>query len=71
MARGAIKGKTIINLISLLSIFASALALAEADGPDYYRVHGVAANDVLNIRSQTDPHSEKSGGDPAGSRLQQ
>ncbi|MEZ5839985.1 MAG: hypothetical protein R3D02_06025 [Hyphomicrobiales bacterium] len=26
-------------------------ALAEADGPDAYRVTGVARNDVLNIRS--------------------
>ncbi len=53
--------KIILKLIFPLLISASGLALAEADGPDYYRVHGVAANDVLNIRSQADPHSEKLG----------
>lgn len=34
---------------------------AEADGPDYYRVRGVAANDVLNIRAEPDPHGTKLG----------
>ena len=53
--------KTILKLIFPLLIAASGLAMAEADGPDYYRVHGVDANDVLNIRSNPDPHAEKLG----------
>ena len=40
---------------------ASGLALAEADGPDYYRVRGVAENDVLNMRSEADPGAKKIG----------
>lgn len=39
----------------------SALASAEADGPDHYRVVGVAPGDVLNIRSEPDPQSVKVG----------
>jgi len=55
-----------VKLISPLLISASGLALAEADGPDYYRVHGVAADDVLTIRSKADPHAEKLGEIPPG-----
>ena len=36
-------------------------ALAEADGPDYYAVTGVAADDVLNIRAAPSARSEKLG----------
>ena len=54
------------KLILPLLISASGLALVEADGPDYYRVHGVAANDALNIRSKADPHAEKLGEIPPG-----
>jgi uncharacterized protein YraI len=32
-------------------LLSPALALAEADGPDFYRLAGVTANNVLNIRS--------------------
>lgn len=35
----------------LLVLLYSDLSLAEADGPDYWQVHGVAKDDVLNIRS--------------------
>ena len=39
-------------LILLTALLLSpALALAEADGPDFYRLAGVTANNVLNIRS--------------------
>ncbi len=38
-----------------------ATARAEADGPDFYAVTGVAAGDVLNIRVQPDPHAAKVG----------
>jgi len=41
-------------------------ALAEADGPDYYRVVNVAENDVLNIRAQPTAKAPKIGEIPAG-----
>ncbi len=53
--------KTLLKLVLPLLIFTAGSALAEADGPDYYSVHGVAADDVLNIRSKADPHAEKLG----------
>ncbi len=58
--------KIILKLILPLLIAVSGFSQAEADGPDYYRVHGVAANDMLNIRSQADPHSKKLGEIPPG-----
>jgi hypothetical protein len=36
-------------------------ALADADGPDFYRVRNVAANDVLNIRAEPNPQARKVG----------
>jgi uncharacterized protein YraI len=62
--------KTPIIAIVFLLIGAAALMLgagvawAEADGPDFYSVTGVAANDVLNIRSEPDPHAAKVGAIP-------
>ena len=44
----------IFGLRALLVCLAASLtgpAMAEADGPDYFNVSGVAANDVLNIRA--------------------
>jgi uncharacterized protein YraI len=41
-------------------------ALAEADGPDFYRVIDVAADDVLNIRAEPDPGAAKVGEIPPG-----
>lgn len=37
------------------------LAWADADGPDYWRVAGVAADDVLNVRAGPDAGAEKLG----------
>jgi len=43
---------------------------AEADGPDYYAVRGIAADDVLNIRAEPDPHGRKLGEiPPHGTRI--
>jgi len=56
----------ILKLILPLLLAASGLALAEADGPDYYRVQGVAGNDVLSIRSEADPQADKVGEIPPG-----
>jgi hypothetical protein len=36
-------------------------AFSTADGPDYWKVHGVAKGDVLNIRQEADPKSQKIG----------
>ena len=47
-------------------ITVSEVALAEADGPDYYRVHGVAGNDVLNMRSEWHWRATKVGEIPPG-----
>jgi len=58
--------KTTLKLIMPLLISISGVVYAEADGPDYYRVHDVASNDVLNIRSHADPHARKVGEIPSG-----
>ena len=38
---------------------------AEADGPDHYRVTGVVADDLLNIRAEPNPRAEKVGEIPS------
>lgn len=63
-----INTKLIFSLLifTLTSIIATGRVLAEADGPDYYRVHGVADNDVLNIHTKADYKSTKIGEIPPG-----
>jgi hypothetical protein len=58
--------KTTKILFLFLMITVTGFAHAEADGPDFYRVHGVASDDVLNIRSHADPHAGKVGEIPPG-----
>ena len=41
-------------------------AIAEADGPDFWSVRGVAGDDVLNLRADASPHAEKLGEIPPG-----
>ncbi len=48
-------------LIAGMTCLAAAPALAEADGPDYFRVTGVAADDVLNIRAEPKAEAAKLG----------
>jgi hypothetical protein len=57
--------KTLLKQTLTLLVIASSLALADADGPDHYKVTGVASNDVLNIRSEADPNANKVGEIPA------
>ena len=57
---------TILKQTLALLFIASGLALADADGPDYFKVNGVASNDVLNMRSKADPHVKKVGEIPSG-----
>jgi len=52
-----------IKLLLLLMTYSTVL-LAEADGSDYYRVQGVAAGDVLNIRTDASPKAQKIGAIP-------
>lgn len=53
-------------LLAALAVLVPSLAWAEADGPDYWQVVGVAADDVLNIRAAADPHADKVGQIPPG-----
>jgi len=58
--------KTILKQTLALLIIASGLALADADGPDFFKVNGVASNDVLNMRSKADSNTKKVGEIPPG-----
>jgi len=49
-----------------VALLLPALVIAEADGPDYWRVHGVAADDVLNLRAEASPQASKVGEIPPG-----
>ena len=51
---------------SALLLLASSTVLAEADGPDWWVVHGVASDDVLNIRAAAGLHADKVGEIPPG-----
>lgn len=48
----------------LLPLAWSFAACAEADGPDFYRINGVAAGDTLVIRSAANPRATKLGNIP-------
>ncbi len=51
-------------LAALAMALGACAALADADGPDFYAVRGVAQGDVLNIRAEPDPHAHKVGAIP-------
>ena len=48
-------------LAAVLLMALASLAVATADGPDYFMVRDVAADDVLNIRQEPDAGSQKVG----------
>ena len=52
-------------LIVASVVLLAAQALAEADGPDFYDVKGVASGDVLNMRAKADARSAKIGAIPS------
>ncbi len=57
--------KTLLTAVLALSaITAATVSLAEADGPDYFSVTGVASNDVLNIRETSSARARKIGAIP-------
>jgi len=49
-----------VCLTLIITLYAS-IAFPVADGPDYWQVHGVKSDDVLNIRSEANAKSEKVG----------
>ena len=55
-----------VVLLGCSALIAAPVVFAEADGPDYWQVKGVAKDDVLNIREAADPHSKKLGEIPPG-----
>jgi SH3-like domain-containing protein len=57
---------TVALLVIACLVAQSGQALAEADGPDYYRVVNVAQSDVLNIRAQPTAKARKIGEIPPG-----
>lgn len=52
------------GLAFVLTFLTPILVAADADGPDYFRVVGVASNDVLNIRERPTARSGKIGAIP-------
>ncbi|WP_455218791.1 SH3 domain-containing protein [Kaarinaea lacus] len=53
--------KSLVTLLVIILTFSAFYVLATADGPDYWQVHGVASDDVLNIRSEANAKAEKIG----------
>lgn len=51
----------LVAFVLLLAVCAVEGAIADASGPDFFRVTGVAADDVLNIREAPDAGSAKIG----------
>jgi uncharacterized protein YraI len=54
--------------VTLAVLAAGPAARAEADGPDFFAVTGVAADDVLNIRAAPSPKAAKIGAIPPNGR---
>ena len=52
-------------IVTVLFLLMSAHAGADADGPDYYQLRGVATGDSLNIRDQPYPNAIQLGEIPA------
>ena len=55
----------LVRIVAGLAISLGAgVASADADGPDFYRVRNVAANDVLNMRAAPNPRARQVGAIP-------
>lgn len=67
-ARGAVRCHRGLGWVvaAAMALGQSGHAAAEADGPDFYRVVGVAPDSVLNIRVEPSVSSRKIGAIPAG-----
>ena len=56
---------TIWALLAMaILVLGSGLVVADADGPDFYRVTGVSKSDVLNIRAAPEARAAKVGAIP-------
>jgi hypothetical protein len=55
-----------MGMILLVVLAANGAVLADADGPGYFRVVNVAADDVLNIRAEPSARSVRLGRIPPG-----
>lgn len=64
-----IQRTTVASLLALAMAFQAAPALATADGPDFYRVVGVASDDMLNLRRGPGTNYETIVGLPPGREL--
>ena len=51
-------------LMGLAISLGAGVTSADADGPDFYRVRNVAANDVLNLRAAPNPRARQVGAIP-------
>lgn len=61
-------GASLIAVMSIALLSMSSAAQAEADGPDWWTVTGVGANDVLNIRAEPAASAEKIGKVPTNAQ---
>jgi hypothetical protein len=50
-----------LTLFLALMVSMPPAVVSSADGPDFWRVHGVSEGDVLKIRREADPASDKVG----------
>ena len=58
--------KILLTAVTALSATTAAtVSLADADGPDFFSVTGVASNDVLNIRETSSANARKIGAIPS------
>jgi heat shock protein HslJ len=59
-----VAGSCRLAALAVVALLMAGSAGAEADGPDWFAVTGVSANDVLNIRAAPDAASQKVGAIP-------
>ena len=48
----------VTTLLFIITVLFHGAVVADADGPDYWQVHSVAANDTLSLRQKTDWRSK-------------
>ena len=53
--------KNLFRSFGIWLILVGQHAIDQVDGPDFYQVHGVGSDDVLNIHREANAKSEKAG----------
>ncbi len=61
-------GRRSLVVATLVLAVASPAARAEADGPDHYRIRGVAAGSFVNLRAEPSPAAARLARIPAAAR---